>query len=98
MVYAYFNHGFSIRLKRQDALDASGPGPADEAVAWLLDQPYIKQQLDQIGPRKIREELKEYGAWDDDELTDDDENRARIVWIAAGNIREEEEYERKRRR
>ena len=34
-------------------------------------------------------ELAEYGAWDDTELADVAQNRARIVWILANNITEE---------
>jgi hypothetical protein len=49
----------------------------------------LNTQLDRIGAGTIRDELAEYGAWDDDELMNDAENRARIVWIAAGNIWDE---------
>jgi len=63
----------------------------------VLREPKIRRQLRKIGPDAIRAELAEYGAWDDAELSDDAENRERIVWIAAGNI-QEELYERKRER
>jgi hypothetical protein len=49
----------------------------------------LNTQLDRIGAGTIRDELAGYGAWDDDELMNDAENRARIVWIAAGNIWDE---------
>lgn len=52
-------------------------------------RPAIRRQLDKIPADTIRAELSEYGAWDDDDLANDDDNLARIVWIAAGNIVDE---------
>jgi hypothetical protein len=46
----------------------------------------LNAQLDEVGPEDIRDQLEEYGCWDDDELKDDEANRYRIVWIAAGDI------------
>ena len=37
----------------------------------------------QASPAVIRAELKECGAWSDDELRDDDENRHRFLWVLA---------------
>lgn len=88
-MYADFNQGFSIEMTKKQALSASHPGPCDDEVKALLQNAWIAKQLDLIGPSKIREELKEYGAWDEQELSDNEANRARIVWIAAGNIRDE---------
>lgn len=55
----------------------------------LVNNPKIRRQLAKIPADKIRAELKEYGAWDETELADDEANRLRIVWIAAGNISED---------
>lgn len=41
-------------------------------------------------PEALRAELREYGAWNDDQLADDTTNWERIVWIAAGNIRDDD--------
>jgi hypothetical protein len=87
MVWATFNL-FEFELKLSDAEDMSQSGPVDAIVADYLNEPYIKQQLDAIPADKIRAELKEYGAWDAEELSDDEQNRARILWIASGNIRD----------
>jgi hypothetical protein len=84
---------FEIQMTLEEAEGASHPGPCDDDVSALLTMPHISAQLDTIGAHSIREELAEYGAWDDAELADDEENRARIVWIAAGNITEEEASE-----
>ena len=87
-MYAIFNR-FEIQMTKKQAESASHPGACDSNVAILLQVPAIRRQLDKIPALKIAEELREYGAWDTTELTDDQANRARIVWIAAGDIREE---------
>lgn len=86
--YATFE-GFEIAMTLEEALSASHQGPCDEEVAALLDSLPISSQLDEIGPEAIRDELRNAGAWDEGELADDQANRKRIAWIAAGNIREE---------
>lgn len=85
---AYFAR-FPLAMSLDDALACSHAGRCDDDVNELLKSADIRKQLDRIGPDAIRDELREYGAWDADELADDEQNRARIVWIAAGNIREE---------
>lgn len=88
-MFAYFER-FEIQMTKAQALSASHPGPCDADVAELLRDRRITRQLDKIGPDKIRAELREYGAWDETELTDDSANRDRIVWCAAWNIAERE--------
>lgn len=41
-------------------------------------------------PDRVRAELADFGAWDAEELADDDANWRRLVWSAAWNIAEEE--------
>lgn len=84
-MFACFNR-FEIEMTLAQAKGASHQGQCDDDVAALVRVPAIRRQLDKIGPDKIAAELKEYGAWDADELGDDDANRERIVWIAAGDI------------
>ena len=84
-MYAIFNR-FELRMTRDQAESASHSGQCDADVEALLLDPEIKKQLDALDALKIREELREYGAWGDTELTDESANRMRIVWIAAGNI------------
>lgn len=80
---------FEIELTKQQASIASHPGQCDADVGALLHVPKVRRMLNRINPDLIREELKEYGAWNDDELNNNDQNRARIVWIAANNIMED---------
>lgn len=46
----------------------------------------MREQLKAIDPELLRKTLKEYGAWDDDELKDHKENLIRIVWILANDL------------
>jgi len=55
----------------------------DDVTAW---QPRI--DLSHVSDQDLKKELKEYGAWDDEELNDRIENEKRIIWIAAGYIQD----------
>jgi hypothetical protein len=85
---AQFNR-FEIKMTLEQARGASHQGRCDEDVEALLKLRHIQKQLQRISPTAIREELKEYGAWDEEELADHEANMQRIVWIAAGNIVDE---------
>jgi len=85
--YTYFNHFGELEMPGQAVLDCSHSGACDEDVAYWA--PRIKRPGDAT-KEKIREDLKETGGWDAEELDDDNKNWERIVWIAAGNIRENE--------
>jgi hypothetical protein len=82
---ASFNN-FEIEFREDDAASAWHQGQCEEDVAALLCARYIKAQFDAIDPDDIRAELAECGAWDKNELADDAQNRARILWIAAGDV------------
>jgi hypothetical protein len=88
------NYGVAIEFRNGDEELIGGSGAQDANVEALLRTPYIAAQFDMpfatINPESVRQELKEYGAWDETELTDETKNRARILWIAAGNLRDEE--------
>lgn len=92
MKTACFNR-FEIELPDACVTDCSHQGPCDEDVEfWFLKLDTSKfPSADAIAC-----ELREYGAWDDNELMDADANLRRLIWLAAGNIRDEErEAERK---
>lgn len=77
---------FQIAMTRKQATASSHSGQCIDDVRELLKDRKIIRQLEAIGPDKIREELEEYGAWNDEELANEQDNKERIVWIAAGNI------------
>jgi hypothetical protein len=85
---AEFNR-FSLLMTKAQSSDCSHSGDCDFDVAELLKNPKIIRQFKKILPEDIVAELKEYGAWDSEELCDTIQNQHRILWIAAGNISEE---------
>lgn len=75
-----------LNMTRQQAESASHQGQCDDDVACLAREPKIARQLARINTATLRDELREYGAWDDGELADHKQNLQRLVWIAAGDI------------
>ena len=61
-------------------------GQCDDDVNYLSGTKPIWNQLKQIDPQVLRDELDEYGAWDDDELSDHSQNLQRLLWLACGDI------------
>lgn len=90
MPLAYFNR-FVIDLTQEDAETGSHAGPCDDDIAWLRTQNRVQEELDRIPADDLCDELKEYGAWSEEELADHDANLDRILWLACGNIIEETE-------
>lgn len=93
LYWASFNR-FELRLSGACVAACSHSGQCDADVAHYA--PEVRAQIKADGfanaptADKIRAELKEYGAWDAEELADDEANFARLVWIAAGNIAEDD--------
>ena len=56
--------------------ECSAPGDCQPAVEDWLERVHFDPD-----PIDVRSYLKDQGAWTDDELTDDDENRKRAFWI-----------------
>jgi hypothetical protein len=79
-----------LQMTLNQAKSCSHPGPCDADVAALRFEPRIKRQLDKLDPKTVASELSEYGAWDDNELADREQNLNRLLWIAANDITEEQ--------
>ncbi len=75
-----------LQMTKDQARGASHQGQCDDDVKALSEVPAIARQLVKIDPALLRDELREYGAWDDDELQDHAQNLQRILWLAAGDI------------
>jgi hypothetical protein len=75
-----------LRMTRAQAASACHPGPCDDDVAALARVPAIRRQLAKIDQAMLAEELREYGAWDETERADHEQNLQRIVWLAACEI------------
>lgn len=78
-----------LAMTLEQAEGASHQGSCDDDVRALSKRPEIAKQLAEIDPALLVRELKEYGAWEADELADHDQNLQRILWLAAGDIEEE---------
>jgi hypothetical protein len=92
-MYAQFN-SFELQLTKAQAMQGSHQGQCDLDIKELRNVPKIARQLNKIDPEKLKRELKEYGAWDENELSNHDDNLTRILWIACGNIMEENDNPR----
>lgn len=80
--------GIFLTLTRAQAESASHTGRCDDDVKTLSEVPGIARQLAKLDPLTLIRELKEYGAWDTEELSDHEQNLQRILWLAACDIRE----------
>ena len=91
-LYWHTSNYFEFRLPGEAITDICQSGANDEAVAYWA--PRINRYEFGEGhawaptPEKLRKDLHEYGAWDSEELADDDANWQRVVWLAAWNIYE----------
>jgi hypothetical protein len=77
-----------LLLTRQQAGDVTHPGPCDSDVEALSKVRAVARQLNRLDPKVLADELREYGAWDEEELADHKQNLQRILWIACGDIAE----------
>ncbi len=89
-LYAITSSGrIELEMTLKQAQSCSHPGKCDMDVKALSNKPEISAQLEKIDPAVLREELSEYGAWEDSELQDHQVNLQRILWLLAGDIAEE---------
>ena len=96
MTRRWFSTGsgrIEFELRLSDAHYGHHRGQCDDDIADLRKVPYIAAILASINADLLRDELREYGAWDADELADHDANLNRILWIACGDITEAETME-----
>jgi hypothetical protein len=75
-----------LNITKRQAASASHSGQCDTDVLALSQVPAIARQLKRIDPVVLRNELREYGAWDDNELADHAANLQRYLWLACGDI------------
>lgn len=88
-MWTYGNYGNELQLTKEQARTGSHRGTCDDDVAYLRTVPTIRRQLEKLNPENLRRELKEYGAWNEEELADHNENLNRWLWLCCGNITEE---------
>jgi folate-binding Fe-S cluster repair protein YgfZ len=78
-----------LQMTLEQTESVSHQGQCDMDVLYLSRVLEIRTQLDAINPAILAAELKEYGAWDAEELANHEENIQRILWIAGCDIKEE---------
>ena len=83
---AYFNYIGSIELPLDIIESCYHTGDCSKDIKECIELPEIKAELSEIDPMQLINELKEYGAYTDEELSNHNDNLERIFWIAAGNI------------
>jgi hypothetical protein len=83
------NGRVELQMTLEQAESVSHSGQCDADVEALMVDPFIALQLAKITPEVLRLELREYGAWDAEELADHKTNLGRILWLAGGDIRDE---------
>ena len=87
-LYTYIG-SIELGLTLEEARSASHSGRCDEDIEELSRVPAIAEQLAQVDAKTLVHALKDYGAWDAVELADHQQNLQRLLWLATGDIAEE---------
>lgn len=77
-----------LNITKAQARDGSHAGDCTASVFALSQESKIRRQLAKLDPVEVANELREYGAWDDEELADHPANLQRLLWIACGDVSE----------
>ena len=77
---------FEIEMTKAQAYRVSHAGQCIEDVRELVKCPAIRKQLVKINTAELRKTLSEYGAWNNEELSNLEDNFERITWIAGNDI------------
>jgi len=75
-----------LKITKAQSMQGSHQGQCDSDILQLSQVPAIRRQLNKVDPDLLREELKQYGAWEDEELLDHAQNLQRILWLACCDI------------
>lgn len=71
-------------------LDLTASGPVDDAAEyWAQDG--RTWGWGEVDPADVAADLAEYGAWDEEDLADEDQNRERFLWTASGQVADGED-------
>jgi hypothetical protein len=94
LYWASGNH-HEFRIPGEAIIDIAHPGDNAPAVAAWVDRVRDQVAQDNFTNRPtaetIRRELGETGAWDDEELADDEQNWHRLLWCAVWDIADSDE-------
>lgn len=79
----------TLSIMSRDVASVPTFGSADDAIEAIARLPYIVLQTAKWDAEVLAAELAEYGAWDESQLSNHDENILRMLWIACGDIQQE---------
>jgi hypothetical protein len=94
MIYLTGSGRIELQITKRQAAACGHPGLCDADVLDLSQVSAIRRQLERIDPALLAEELREWGAWDADELADHAQNLQRILWLACCDIDEAGRHDR----
>lgn len=77
-----------LKITKKQAAQCTHPSDCEHDVKELKRKAAIYRQMDKIAPELLAAELSEYGAWDNEELKDHEQNKVRLLWLACGDITE----------
>ncbi len=83
-----FDHVNPLEITKRVARIINHPGDCTHEIISMMQLPEIKRQLNKVAPKNLIDELREYGAWSEEELQNHEDNLQRILWIACCNINE----------
>ena len=88
-MFAFLDY-LELDIPVSEVVACSAPGQdATEAVDAALRNQYLASQVANFDPEKLKDELRGYGAWDEKELEDHEENIRRLIWVASSQLRDE---------
>jgi hypothetical protein len=79
----------AFQLSADCVADICQSGNNGPQVFFWRQQDDVAAILGAVPPDLLASELRGYGAWDDDELSDHEKNLDRLLWLAAWQIHEE---------
>lgn len=80
-----------LRLTEEQVSTGHHSGDCQADVEAIAQDESLAPQLTQWSPDDLRLELREYGAWSDEELADPKMNLTRMLWIACGDCADDPE-------
>ena len=77
-----------IPLKGADINSICTMGSNDAAVESVFNKPCLRYWMTRYSKELIREEIRDYSDWTEEELSSDEENLQRLVWLLAWDVSE----------
>lgn len=86
LTFNQYGH-LSGQLPNECVTDCSHSGACDSDVEYWVNKLHFTEAIEAVRELAVRH-LREYGAWDDLDTADTETLAQRILWIAAGDVKE----------